>query len=150
MEPQPVLAEAARLLRPAGVFAAYDYDVPPVVEPAVDDAFGAHFQARAAARKRLGLEAGAARWPKEEHVAQIRSSGRFRFARELVCHGWSETDAARMVGLARSIGGPLALFDGRAPEVGETFARLEAVVARVLGDRPWPMAICYRVRVGIK
>ena len=33
MEPQPALAEAARILREGGVFAACDYDVPPLVEP---------------------------------------------------------------------------------------------------------------------
>jgi SAM-dependent methyltransferase len=41
MEPQPVLAEAARILRDGGVFAACDYDVPPFVEPEVDAAFSA-------------------------------------------------------------------------------------------------------------
>lgn len=39
MEPGPVLAEAARALRPGGVFAAYDYDVPPIVHPELDEAF---------------------------------------------------------------------------------------------------------------
>jgi SAM-dependent methyltransferase len=33
MESAPVLAEAARILRRGGVFAAYDYDVPPVSTP---------------------------------------------------------------------------------------------------------------------
>lgn len=47
-----VLAEAARILRPGGVFAAYDYDVPPVVQPEVDRAFASHLEARRAARVR--------------------------------------------------------------------------------------------------
>ena len=64
MEPEPVLAEAARLLRDGGAFAACDYDVPPVVEPEVDAAFAALRDARSEARKRLGLPAGAASWPK--------------------------------------------------------------------------------------
>src|SRR4051794_29589170 len=48
MEPQPVLAEAARLLRPGGAFAAYDYDVPfgLVVHPEIDEAWIAHFAGR--------------------------------------------------------------------------------------------------------
>jgi SAM-dependent methyltransferase len=150
MDPAPVLAEAARLLRPGGVFAAYDYDVPPVVQPEVDEAFAALLAARQAARQRLRLHAGAATWPKQRHLDQIRSSGHFRFARELVCHGFDESSAERVVGLAESIGGPRALFDGSAPEVEATFARLRDVARTILGERPWPMVVCYRVRVGVK
>lgn len=148
MEPAPVVAEAARILRPGGVFAAYDYDVPPVVQPEVDAAFRALLDARQAARKRLGLDAGAATWPKERHLERIRASRRFRFVREIVCHGREEADAARICGLAESIGGPPALFAGEAPEVAEADVRLRAVAARVLGDRSWPMVVCYRMRLG--
>jgi SAM-dependent methyltransferase len=150
MEPAPVLAEASRLLRAGGVFAAYDYDVPPVVQPEVDDAFAVLLAARKAARKRLGVEAGAATWPKERHLDQIRASGHFRFGRELVCHRFDETSAERVVGLAESIGGPRALFEGNAPEVEETFARLREVAHAVLGERRRPMVVCYRIRVGVK
>jgi SAM-dependent methyltransferase len=150
MEPQPVLAEAARILRSGGVFAACDYDVPAFVEPEVDEAFAAHFQARRAARERLDLAAGATMWPKERHVEQIRRSGRFRHARELVAHGWWETDAERIVGLAESLGGPRAIFGGQAPEVDETFQQFRETVARVLGVGTWPVLLCLRLRVGIK
>ena len=150
MEPAPVLAEAERLLRPGGVFAAYDYDVPPVVQAQVDEAFADLLQARQAARKRLHLEAGAATWPKEHHLDQIRASGHFRWGRELVCHSFDETNSERIIGLAESIGGPRALFDKSAPEVEESFARLRDLAHTVLGDRTWPMLVCYRVRIGIK
>jgi SAM-dependent methyltransferase len=150
MEPELVLAEAARLLRPGGVFAAYDYDVPPAVHPEVDDAFAAHAEARSAARARLGLPAGAVTWPKREHVDRIRASGHFRFAREVVCHGAGEVDARRLIGMAESIGGPRVIFGDQAPEVGETFERLREVAERVLGDRTWPMHVGYRVRIGVR
>jgi SAM-dependent methyltransferase len=150
MEPQPVLAEAARILRDGGVFAACDYDVPPFVEPEVDEAFAAHFLARREARKRLGIEAGAARWPKERHVEEIRASGRFRYVRELVAHGWWETDAERLIGLAESIGGPREIFGDEAPEVAATFEQLRETAERVLGDRRWPVLLCCRLRIGIK
>ena len=150
MEPIPVLAEAARILRPGGVFAAYDYDVPPVVDPEVDDAFALHFEKRRRARERLGLQAGAATWPKHEHLDRIHESGRFRFARELVCHGFELTDAARIVGLAESVGGPRGIFGDEAPEVGESLERLRETAQRLLGDRTVPMVVCYRIRIGVK
>jgi SAM-dependent methyltransferase len=150
MEPQPVLAEAARILRAGGVFAACDYDVRPFVKPEVDAAFGVLLQARREARLRLGLPAGSSSWPKERHLDQIQASGRFRYARELVAHGWWETDAERMVGLAQSIGGPREIFGEAAPEVGKAFDVLRETAIGVLGDRTWPAVLCYRIRVGIK
>jgi SAM-dependent methyltransferase len=150
MEPQPVLGEAARILRRDGVFAACDYDIRPFVKPEVDAAFGALLDARREARQRLHLPAGSASWPKDGHLDQIRASGHFRYARELVAHAWWETDAERMVGLAESIGGPREIFGDAAPEVGATFERLRETADRVLGDRTWPAVLCYRIRVGIK
>lgn len=148
MEPGPVLAEAARLLRPGGVFAAYDYDVPPAVHPEVDEVFRALFDARRAARGRLGLEPGATTWPKERHLERIREGGHFRLVREVVCHGWDEANAARVAGMAQSLGGPCALFAGGAPEVEEAFAQLRDVAEAVLGDGSAPMLLCYRIRLG--
>jgi SAM-dependent methyltransferase len=150
MEPQPVLVEAARLLRDGGVFAACDYDVPPLVEPEVDEAFAALVAARREARLRLALPAGASSWPKDGHLGEIRASGLFRYARELVAHGWAEADAGRMIGLAESIGGPRKIFSEQAPEVGETFERLRETATRVLGDRTRPLLLNYRLRIGIK
>lgn len=150
MEPGPVLAEAARILRPGGVFAAYDYDLPPVIHPEVDEAFGAHLRARARARARLGLDAGAVTWPKERHLEQLCRSGHFRFTREIVCHGWLETDAARLSGLAASLGGPREFAGADAPEVGAAFRALEETAQRVLGARVWPMVMCYRARLAVR
>jgi ubiquinone/menaquinone biosynthesis C-methylase UbiE len=147
MEPGPVLAEAARLLRAGGVFAAYDYDVPPVVQPEVDEAFRQLFAARRAARARLEQEAGAVAWPKEGHLERIRESERFRFTRELACHSFDRADAHRLVGLAATLGGP---HGDSAPEVDDAIGRLREIATDVLGDRTWPMVICYRARVGVK
>jgi SAM-dependent methyltransferase len=150
MKPQPVLAEAARILRDGGVFAACDYDVPPFVEPEVDAAFAALMQARREARQRLSVPAGSTSWPKDGHLDEIRASGRFRYTPELVAHGWRETDAERMIGLAESIGPPQVVLSGQAPEVGDAFEQLRETANRVLGEGAWPQLLCYRIRVGIK
>lgn len=150
MEPQPVLAEAARILRSGGVFAAYDYDVVPVVEPRVDAAFAAHVTARSHARARLGIQAGAASWPKHRHIDQIRACPAFGFAREVRCHGRWTADAERLVGLARAIGGPIELFGDGAPEVADTLAALERTAHEVLADRSTPAVTGYTIRLGIR
>jgi len=148
MDPRAVLPEAARLLRPGGVFAAYDYDVVPVVDPEVDAAFAALIAARAAARKRLGLEAGAARWPKSGHAERLRESGLFAHVREVHCHSEGSADAERIIGLAHSIGGPVAIFGDAAPEVTRTIDALARVADERLPE-PRPMLIGYTIRLGI-
>jgi SAM-dependent methyltransferase len=148
MEPETVLAEASRILRSGGVFAACDYDVPPFTEPEVDAAFADFMRARREQRQRLSKPAGAARWPKDRHLDQIRASGRFRYARELVASGRRETDAERTIGLAESIGGPPELSGEH--EVAQAFERLRETANRTLGDRPWKQLLSYRIRIGIK
>jgi len=146
MDPRDVLPEAARILRPGGVFAAYDYDPLPVIAPEVDEAFEDVLRARGEARRRLNMVAGAATWPKDEHLRRIQESGLFRTVREVTCHARAETDPERVVGLASSLGGPVSLFDA-APEVATALARLRDVAERV---RPRVLFLSYRVRVGVR
>jgi SAM-dependent methyltransferase len=148
MEPEPTFAEAARILRPGGVFAAYDYDWPPVVDPEVDAAFIAHRERRADLRTRRGIQRGADRWAKHQHLERLRASGRFRLCRELVLHSVEHGTAERIVGFAHSLGLPALASDDeleRELKVDE----LEAVALRVLGDTTVPFLFGYRVRLGV-
>lgn len=150
MERKPTLAEAARLLRPGGVFAAYDYDIPPFVHPEVDSAFAAHLALRREFRARYKLQAGWTRKPKTEHLDRIRESGHFRYVREAVFHDEAEVGAAEILGLARSLGlvPELRALGVTDEELGLT--RLEETAHRVLGDRRVRWVIGYRVRLGVK
>jgi SAM-dependent methyltransferase len=148
MEPEPTFAEAARILRPGGVFAAYDYDWPPVVDPEVDAAFTAYRARRAELRARRGIQRGADRWAKHEHLERMRASGRFRLCREVVLHSVEQGTAERVVGFAHSLGLPAIASDGEL-ERELRVAELDAVARRVLGDRTVPFLFGYRVRLGV-
>lgn len=149
MDPAPTFAEAARILRPGGVLAAYDYDWPPVIDPEVDEAFDAYQQRRGEMRRRRGIQRGADRWPKSGHLERMRESGLFRFCREILLHSIEDGNADRVVGFAYSLGLPAAIDD---PELERELrvAELEAVARRVLGDRTVPFLFGYRVRVGVR
>ena len=150
MEPGPVFAEAARILRPAGVFAAYDYDWPPTVDPEVDQAFVQHQERRWAARSARDIKRGVDRWPKREHLERMRASGRFRFCRETLLHSVEEGDADRVVGFARSLGLPVADQTDEDLERELQVGELEQIARRVLGDRTVPFVFGYRVRIGVR
>jgi SAM-dependent methyltransferase len=146
MEPEPTLAEVARLLRTGGVFAAYDYDWPPVCNWEVEQAFGELV-------RRVGKARGIPRklrYDKSEHLERIEASGHFRFVREVVLHSRERGGAERIVGMALSLG-PLTVLleDGkREEELG--LAQLREVAARAFGDREVEFLLGYRVRLGVK
>jgi ubiquinone/menaquinone biosynthesis C-methylase UbiE len=149
MEPEPVFREAARLLRPGGVFAAYDYDWPPLVDPEVDRAYAAYQERRRLLREERGIQRGGDRWPKHGHLQRMRESGCFAWCREVVLNSVEDGDAERIGGFARSLGMPVADGDDEALERKLGIEELEAVARRVLGDRTVPFVFGYRVRLGV-
>jgi len=147
MEPEPTFAEAARLLRPGGVFAAYDYDWPPIVGWEVEAAFEDVLRRVRAGRAPDGR---GMRYAKESHLERIRASGHFRYAREIVFHSRERADAERIVGMVLSLG-PLTVLlrDGKSEdEVGLTSLREAA--KRSLGDREAEIFFGYRIRLGVR
>jgi SAM-dependent methyltransferase len=150
MEPQLTFAEAGRILRPGGVFAAYDYDWPPVVDPEVDAAFVAYQQRRWQVRRERGIQLGADRWAKDGHLGRMEASGHFRFCREALLHSVVEGDASILVGFARSIGMPVADLSDDELERELRTGELEAVAKGVLGVRTVPFVFGYRIRIGVR
>jgi SAM-dependent methyltransferase len=150
MEREPVLAEAARVLRRGGVFAAYDYDTPPLVHPEIDAVFLQHLEQRRRFRDEHNVEAGWTRTPKSSHLDVIRESGHFTPTREVVIHDEAVVDADRIIGLARSLGlvSELIALGVTEEELGLT--ALEETTRRILGDRLVPWIVGYRARLGVK
>jgi ubiquinone/menaquinone biosynthesis C-methylase UbiE len=149
MEPLPVFREAARILRPGGVFAAYDYDWPPLVDPEVDQAYAAYQERRRQLREQRGIQRGGDRWPKHGHLDRMRESGCFAWCRELLLHSVEPGNAERIGGFARSLGLPVAEGDDEQLERALRIDELEAVAEKVIGGRTVPFVFGYRVRLGV-
>ena len=150
MDREATLAEADRLLRQGGVFAAYDFDMPPLVHPEVDAAFTEHLKLRRQVRDEHRVEAGWTRTPKHTHLDAIQESGLFTYAREAVFEDTAEVDADRILGLARSLGLLPELLALGASEEDLGLTRLEKVVRSVVGGERIPWVLGYRVRLGVK
>ena len=146
MDPQPTFAEAARILRPGGVFAAYDYELPPSVDWEVDAAFE-YFLLRVGKFRRERLSIPPAE--KAGHVPRMRESGMFRYVRELGVSGEDAVSAERVVGLALSLGPVGRLLDEGLTEEEIGLAGLREAAERVLGDREVTWTLSYRVRLGV-
>jgi ubiquinone/menaquinone biosynthesis C-methylase UbiE len=147
MEPTATLAEVARILRPGGLFAAYDYDVPPTIQWELDLLSQKLVASFVALIRERGLASTVTIWPKNKTLEPLRESGHFRFAREVVLHAIEHGDAARYLAMMRT-NALSQQFQFTDQETG--FARLARAADQLLGSESVPWYVSYRVRIGVK
>ncbi|HLQ29446.1 MAG TPA: hypothetical protein VK140_09445 [Ktedonobacteraceae bacterium] len=70
MEPESTLAEVARMLRPGGIFAAYDYQWPPTVDWKVEPAYEIFIERAWSLKRERQLELDLQVWSKNEHLCR--------------------------------------------------------------------------------
>jgi ubiquinone/menaquinone biosynthesis C-methylase UbiE len=147
MEPTATLAEIARILRPGGLFAAYDYDWPPAIHWEIDRlALEVGKRLMELVRER-GLAQSLQIWPKNKSLDPLCESSHFRFTREVFLHHVEQGDAARFLEMARSSAFS-SQFQFTEQEIGAD--RLRQAVLQHIGSEPIPWYVSYRVRIGIK
>lgn len=150
MDPAATFAEAARILQPGGVFAACDYDWPPL---SASWEVNAQFEQCVATARRLEkdlkVDAGLKQWDKAGHFARMQAGGRFRYVKETAIHHQDEGNAERLVGLFLSQGYVMALLRAGVSEHELGLTELRTVAARLLGDQPRPFFWSARVRLGL-
>ena len=147
MEPTATLAEIARILRPGGLFAAYDYDASPAIHWELDRlAQEGSLRLMALIRER-GLAQNFKIWPKNKSLDPLRESAHFRFTREVLLHSIERGDAARYLEMMQS-----SAFSGQfqftEQEIG--LDRLRQAAFHYIGSEPIPWYWSYRVRIGVK
>ncbi len=147
MEPTATLAEIARILRPGGLFAAYDYDWPPTIHWELDRLAQEVIMRFVELIRERGLAQSLNIWPKNKSLDPLRESGYFRFTREVLLHHIEHGDAARFLEMTRS-NAFSHQFQFTEQEIG--FDRLSSVVFQSIGSEPIPWYVSYRVRIGVK
>jgi len=147
MEPTSTLAEIARILRPGGLFAAYDYDWPPTLNWELDQLAQEVVERLVELVKARGLAHSLKIWSKNTHLDRMRESGHFRFTREVVLHHIEQGDATRFLEMMRT-NAFSHQFQFTEQEIG--FDRLRQAALQHIGSEPIPWYLSYRVRIGIK
>jgi SAM-dependent methyltransferase len=150
MEPVATLAEVARILRPGGLFAAYDYDWPPALHWELEQAYQEMDERFDALVREREAALDVRRWSKEQHLERMRESGHFRFTRELLVHNVEQGDAARFIGMVLTNGYGHHLKQHIVTEQEIGLDRLKDAALHYIGVEPIPWYFSYRVRVGVK
>ena len=149
MEPQATFTEAGRILVSGGVFAAIDYDWPPVSSSWRADQAWSACNDRAGALEASLAGARPARWDKSGHAARMRASGCFRFVREAALHHVDAGGSERYVGLLCSQGGVMELLKAGYSAEDLGIIELDRIARSELGTEPRPFYWSARVRVGV-
>ncbi|TWP52116.1 class I SAM-dependent methyltransferase [Lentzea tibetensis] len=141
-DPETVFPEIKRLLRPGGVFAAYDCDWPPGVDAEVDAAYREFERVHRALDGSAGLRPAYAE--KVGHVDRLRAS--FAHVAEICLHHEESGDVTRLMEIAGSQGGVVALQRaGHSDEEIGLAALREVAERRLATAKPWWWT--YRVRL---
>lgn len=150
MEPEPTLAEAARLLRPGGVLAAFYHNQYPSTSNWEGDRMIQDFRERVTVLDaKRGITAGMRRWPREEHLSLMKESGLFRHLRELSVHHVDEGNAERLIGLAMSDGFVRGLMKAGVGEDELGLSRFRSEASGILGEKPQPWFWTISLWIGV-
>ena len=145
MRPERVFQEVARILRPGGVFCAYNYVrlQTPLWEP--EAVFESVLARKAELRAQLGLDREPGLPLSRELLAD---SGAFRQTNELLLHSVEHGDGERLLGFALSEGSMRTLLDAGTTEEEVGLDRLRVVASTIPEAIPW--WIGYRAWIGLR
>ena len=152
MEPTSTLWEVARLLKPGGVFAAYDVDWPPLcccaeAELAHQTLFEKY---RAIEASREEFKHSFVQYPKDKHLANMQASGHFRLVKEILFANTEQSNAERYFAVAAtSQGGVQAILKKDPALLEPELSAFRAAVDKHFGTQTLPIEFCYRMRIGI-
>ena len=151
MEPEATLREVNRLLRSGGIFAAVDCDWPPISRWKADLAFDTFLaEVRKIEEENPEIKNTFARYPKDRHLANIRRSGYFRYAREILFANREECEAERYIRLALSLGGLRTILK-KCPElISDDLQVFREAVSEAFAGHVYEMDFSYRLRLGVK
>jgi ubiquinone/menaquinone biosynthesis C-methylase UbiE len=148
MEPESTFAEVVRILRPGGVFAAYDYDQV-MAHWEMEEALDVFWKQMGAVRK-VGWPSGLRKWSQAKHVARMKASGQFRYVKQIWLHRVEAWSVDRLIGAMRSQSDVGVLLQQGFSEAEIGLDDLRVAAKRILGDQSTPWYINFVVRVGIK
>lgn len=151
MEPKSTLAEVNRILKPNGVFLTVDCDWPPVIDWRAEKLYMDLYEKIKELEKEFDdVNDTFVRYSKDKHLENIKASGYFRYAREIVFTNEEPCTAKRLCDLLLSQGSTQILLKLHPEMIKKDIDDFCAKVHELLGDKTYSAGFCYRMRIGVK
>ena len=151
MEPKATLKEVNRILKQGGVFATIDCDWPPVAKWEAEQAYMQLYdKVKLIEVQRPEIRETFVRYPKDQHLKNIKESGYFTYSRELLFSNSEPCTKQRFRSILFSQGSTQIILK-KCPElIREDGAAFYQTMDRIFGDETFNIEFCYRMRIGIK
>jgi ubiquinone/menaquinone biosynthesis C-methylase UbiE len=151
MEPISTLAEVNRILKPNGVFAAYDCDWPPVCNFKAELAYDKLSKIGSDIEQNNPLIKDTFnRWDKEKHLENIKNSEYFRLVREIVFKNTETCTKNRFINIALSQGTIQAVLKNAPQLITPQINEFKETIENIFKNEIFDIDFCYRMRIGIK
>eukprot|EP01120_Amphizonella_sp_Union-15-10_P013499 TRINITY_DN6260_c0_g1_i4.p1 TRINITY_DN6260_c0_g1~~TRINITY_DN6260_c0_g1_i4.p1 ORF type:complete len:284 (-),score=44.73 TRINITY_DN6260_c0_g1_i4:59-865(-) len=151
MDVENTLKEAHRLLRPGGIFAAYDYDWPMSVKDWKVEQAWRDFDAKVVVEgNKLDLFKGVVKRDKFSYISTMRQLGLFSYVNEIVLHSVERRNAESFLNMTLSQGSVGTVQRGGISLDDCGFKEFKKIVEDGLGDELSDCILCYRVRYCVK
>ena len=83
-------------------------------------------------------------------MENIKTSGYFRYSREITLFHEEKGDASRLTGIALSQGGLQTILKTQPDLIEKDWKRFMDAITAIYQNREFSMGFCYRMRIGIK
>ncbi|MCC8073585.1 MAG: methyltransferase domain-containing protein [Clostridiales bacterium] len=151
MQPTDTLREVNRILKPNGIFATIDCDWPPVCSLEAELAYSQLLnKVRFIELENQNIFKTFQRWNKNKHLQNIKQSGYFKYAREIVFMNKEKYNTDRFIGIALSQGGLQTILKTHPDLIENDIELFEKKIKSIYGNNEFDINFCYRMRIGVK
>ena len=149
MPPQQTFEEAARVLRPGGLFIAYDCDWPPICGFQAEQAYCAFTRRTEAIEAARAASPGVVKFNKDGHAKRMLDSGAFVYVRDCALHQPAQGGADELVAVALSQGSVQAALAAGSTMEELGVEELRTAANECFGGRKRSWIYTYRIRIGV-
>ena len=150
MEPESTFKEVQRILKPKGIFLAYDCDWPPTFNWKAEKEWQNLFDNVKKLEKQYNTFDKVKHWNKNNHLTRMQNSGIFQFTKEIVIHNEELGDSERFINLALSQGQVQTLLKNKITEEEIGLNKFRSNIKNILGEKSYNWLFSYRIRLGVK
>lgn len=151
MEPTSTLKEVNRILKSGGVFATIDCDWPPVAKWEAEKAYMKLYDKVKDIESEVPeVRDSFTRYPKDKHLENIKQSGYFTYAREILFCNAEKCTKERFCNIILSQGSTQTILK-KCPELIEKELDVfYKAIDSCFDKEPFDIEFCYRMRIGVK
>lgn len=151
MEPVSTLKEVNRILKSGGVFATIDCDWPPAAEWEAEKAYMQLYSKVKELEEQIPeIRESFTRYPKDKHLENIKQSGYFTYAREILFNNTEKCTRGRFCGIILSQGSMQAVLKNCPELIEKELEIFYETVDACFDEETFDIEFCYRMRIGVK